>query len=501
MVKAFRAAFQHFNRLVDWFVPDEIAADRTMRKQTQMFLVSHLAGPFIGNSVPATLYAFDPHPGYQIAVLASSITAFWIFPFLLKYFQHYNALAILSIQNLMFCIIWSCLMLGGIQSPTVPWVLTIPLLSFFYLGSSPDIRLLVVAMFMANFGAFWVLSNSGSIEPSHIPFVALESLGVVSTIAAALYVAMMALFYAKALASQGELEIEMRAHVTNALDLRRAAAIADRTGARKTEFLARISGELRVPLHAVIGYSSILIEGADELSEDGAVAELKVIRESGLELLRLVNDILDLSKIETGRMEIFSEVFNPADLLRDIVAEMQPLAAANGNRLSLRIDESIGAISSDMRKVRIILTQLISNAIKFTRDGSVALDAHTETAGGSTVRNLVLTVSDTGVGIGVAQMPNLFEQFGLDDDVSASKYGGSGLGLALSRKLSRLLGGDITVETRQGRGSRFMITLPVGSPGEDLAKHGAPGIEPAPSFATSLERRIRRVRGVMQDVA
>lgn len=394
-------------------------------------------------------------------------------------------------------------MLGGIQSPTVPWVLTIPLLSFFYLGSSQDIRLLVVVMFMANFAAFWVLSGTGSVEPSHIPFVALESLGVVSTIAAALYVAMMALFYAKALASQGELEVEMRAHVTNALELRRAAAVAAQAGAMKTEFLARISGELRVPLHAVVGYSSILMEGAHEESELAAVADLKIIRESGHEMLRFVNDILDLSKMETGRMEIFSEIFNPTDLLNDIVSEMQPLAASNDNRLSLRIDEAIGTISSDMRKVRIILTQLISNAIKFTRNGSIALDAHLETTDASATKRLVLTVSDTGVGIDDARMPNLFEQFGLDDDISASRYGGSGLGLALSRKLSRLLGGDITVETRPGRGSRFMVTLPVGSLAGDPGEGGIP--EPkksaTPSLATSLERRIRGGRNLMHDVA
>ena len=202
-------------------------------------------------------------------------------------------------------------------------------------------------------------------------------------------------------------------------------------------------------------------------------------------------------------MEIFSEVFDPADLLNDIVVEMQPLAAANGNRLSLRIEETIGTVSSDMRKMRIILTQLISNAIKFTRNGSVALDAHLETAGSSALKSLVLTVSDTGVGIDDAQMPNLFEQFGLDDDVSASKYGGSGLGLALSRKLSRLLGGDITVETRPGRGSRFMVTLPVGSSAEDPVKQGSadPKASATPSFATSLERRIRGVRKVLQDDA
>ena len=257
-MQAFNLAFRRFNQLVDWFIPAEMEFDRTMRKQAQLFLVSHICGPFIGNSVPLAISVLDPHPGYRNWILAASISGFWIFPFLLKYLGRYNALAIVSIQNLMFCIIWSCLMLGGIQSPTVSWVLTIPLLSFFYLGSSPDIRLLILLMFVANFTAFWSVSGTGLVEPSHIDPTAAQGLGIVSTVASAMYVAMMALFYAKALATQGELEAEMKDHAATALDLRRTAAAADHADAVKSEFLARLSSELRIPLHTVIGYSSIL---------------------------------------------------------------------------------------------------------------------------------------------------------------------------------------------------------------------------------------------------
>lgn len=456
-------AFERFSRLVDWFIPASMAADRTMRKQARMFLVSHICGPFIGNSVPLAIYLLDAHPGKQNAILTISITGFWIFPVLLKYFKHYNMLAIFSIQNLMFCIIWSCLMLGGIQSPTVPWVLTIPLLSFFYLGSSPDIRLLVLFMFTANFAAFWFISGAHLVEPSHIAAVAAEPLGLVSTIAAALYIAMMALYYAKALASHTELEAGIREHRATAFDLRRAAAAAAQADAVKTAFLARITSELRLPLYAVIGYSSILMEDGEQDSDTVSHHQLRTIHTSGLELLRFANDVLDLSKIESDRMEIFDDVFNPADLLRDVLNELGPAAAAHRNRLILDVDPALGAVVSDMRKIRIVLFQLISNAVKFTSDGIIGIDARLEAAGPTTPASLVISVTDSGVGIATNRMANLFDQFAVNDDAGASKYGGSGLGLALSRRLCRLLGGDIDVETKLGVGSRFTMTVPTGS--------------------------------------
>lgn len=462
-LKALTSVFQRFNALVDWFIPVGMREDRTLRKQAQMFLVSHICGPFIGNSVPAAVYLLAPNPGINNVVLAASITGFWIFPILLKLFGHYNLLAILSIQNLMFCVIWSCLMLGGIQSPTVPWVLTIPLLSFFYLGSAPEIRVLVLAMFIANFAAFWLLSGDGSFEPGRIAPEVAEALGLVSTVAAALYVAMMALFYAKALATQGELEAESKHHLATALDLRRAAAAADRADSVKADFLARVSGEMRIPLHALIGYSSILVDEAEQGLSADTVDELKSIRSSGLECLRMVNDVVDLAKIETGRMEIFVDDFDPVELLRDVVAESTPAAEANGNRLSLHIDSDLDRLSSDMRKVRIILVQLLSNAAKFTSLGDIVVRARVAELDRPGAWSLVVDVSDTGTGIPAHRMAKLFEQFAVNDDASASAYGGSGLGLALSRKLCRLLGGDIECRPGPDAGTTFRFWIPTGA--------------------------------------
>src|SRR5271170_8520474 len=137
------------DRLVNYFIPPEIASDRDARNRAHVFLVSHILGPFIGNVVPIALFVLDPAPGYQVAVLAISITAFWIFPFVLRAGAPYNPLALVSIQNLIFCILWSCYFYGGVTSPTLPWVLTIPLLALFYVGSSPSMRLAALGLFAA----------------------------------------------------------------------------------------------------------------------------------------------------------------------------------------------------------------------------------------------------------------------------------------------------------------------------------------------------------------
>src|ERR1700733_1644822 len=153
-------AIAALDRLVNYFIPADIAADRDTRNRAHVFLVSHILGPFIGSVVPITIYLLDPEPGYEVAVLAASIISFWAFPFVLRAGVPYNPLALVSIENLIFCILWSCYFYGGVTSPTLAWVLVIPLLAFFYLGSSTKLRLTFQAMFVvyvAIFGFFYFL--------------------------------------------------------------------------------------------------------------------------------------------------------------------------------------------------------------------------------------------------------------------------------------------------------------------------------------------------------
>jgi signal transduction histidine kinase len=453
------AALAALDRLVNYFIPPAIMADREARKRAHVFLISHILGPFIGNVVPATLYFLDPNPGYEVAILAISITSFWVFPPLLRAGVSYNPLALVSIQNLIFCILWSCYFYGGVTSPTLAWVLTIPLLAFFYLGASSTLRAIVIGMFVVNLAIFTGAYQYGYHPEKDIPVAAVQGLGLISTVAAALYVAMMALYYAKIQTSQGELESEMRQHMATASALRLATAEAERAGAAKAEFLAKMSHELRTPLNAVIGYSQILLEDAEDEGDTASIADLTKIHGAGQHLLKLVNEVLDLSKIEAGKMELDLQETDLEALLNEIVVEAEGAAAKNGNTISCRINPNVGIAFCDAHKFRNMLAQIVDNAAKFTQDGRVEVVA--ERLPGEVADELAVHVIDTGIGIAPEQIADLFEKFTVVDDSSTSKYGGTGLGLALSQKLCRLMGGDITVESKVNEGSRFTVRMPL----------------------------------------
>ncbi|MFB2550363.1 sensor histidine kinase [Ensifer soli] len=455
------------DHLVDWFIPAEIAADKDARKQARLFLISHLLGPFIGSTVPIALYIFDPNPHWDIVVLALSIIGFWIFPPLLKTFGHYNLLALVSIQNLIFCILWSCYFYGGVTSPTLSWVLTIPLLAFFYVGDSARLRLMVLSMFAVNLVGFFSLFFFRPPEPHGMPLAEMQALGLVSTIAAALYVTMMAVYYAKALASQGELEAVMRQQMATAVDLRQAAIDAERAGKAKSEFLAKMSHELRTPLNAVIGYSQMLMEDAADSGDDEDVPDLEKIHAAGHHLLKLVNNVLDLSKIEAGHMELYNDDYAVAAVVSTAVEGLRAFAASNGNDLRLEISPGAGTINGDALKMQHAVANIVENAIKYTRDGIVTVSCvRVPTAVGEAIE---VRVRDTGIGIDANDLPSLFEQFAVVDDQTSTKYGGTGVGLALTRKLCRLMGGDVAVESRPGVGSCFTLTVPVGGKAAPVA--------------------------------
>ena len=447
------------DRLVNYFIPPEIAAERAARNRAHMFLVSHILGPFLGNVVVIALYFFVPDQEFEVAVLFVSITSFWIYPFALRMGVPYNPLALVSVQNLIFCILWSCYFYGGVTSPTLPWVLTIPLLAFFYLGSAVRLRLIVLVMFAANLVVFSLLYSSGYGIKHALPTAAMQGLGLVSIIAASIYVAMMALYYAKVLASQTELEAEMREHRATASMLRQATQEAERANAAKGDFLAGMSHELRTPLNAVIGYSQILLEDAEREDNAQDIADLNKIHDAGQHLLTLVNEILELSKIEAGRLELHRETTDMAELIADIARRIEPAAAKNGNRMSCTIGNDLGIAMCDSARFRNMVGQLLDNAAKFTQNGEIRLVAAREASPQGD--ELVIHVVDTGIGIAADKISGLFEKFTVAEDFSTSKYGGTGLGLALSRRLCNLMGGDILVESDLGKGSRFTIRMPL----------------------------------------
>jgi signal transduction histidine kinase len=224
----------------------------------------------------------------------------------------------------------------------------------------------------------------------------------------------------------------------------------------KSQFLANMSHELRTPLNAIIGVSEMLREDAEALKQD--TEPLDRVLGAARHLLALINDILDLSKIEAGRMELSLSSFALAPLIADVVKTIEPLAAKNGNNIAANCDGGIGTLHADQMRLRQALLNLMSNANKFTERGAISIDARQGQENGRDW--ITLAVIDTGIGMTPEQMGKLFQEFSQASSTTARKYGGTGLGLAISRRFCQMMGGDITVESEPGRGSTFTIRLP-----------------------------------------
>ncbi len=241
--------------------------------------------------------------------------------------------------------------------------------------------------------------------------------------------------------------------------LKSAKDSAEEANRSKSQFLANMSHELRTPLNAVIGYSEMLVEDAEaEGGADERVADLRRIHSAGRHLLALVNDVLDLSKIEAGRMEMAADVIDLRSFLDDVVATVLPLVESNGNALETNCAADLGTMLGDATRLRQIVLNLVGNAAKFTKSGRISLRALRERR---PERDWIsIAVADTGIGIDEQALAKLFTAFTQADASTASKYGGTGLGLALSQRLAKLMGGGITATSEPGRGSCFTLRLP-----------------------------------------
>ena len=242
-----------------------------------------------------------------------------------------------------------------------------------------------------------------------------------------------------------------------------AKEAAEQANRAKSSFLANMSHELRTPLNAIIGYSEMLQEEAEEQALTSLLPDLKKVHGAGRHLLALINDILDLSKIESGKMELFLETFEIRALVADVESTIHPLMEKNHNALEIRCAPDIGMMHADVTRVRQVLFNLLSNASKFTERGAVTLDARRDSAAGR--EEIVFSVRDTGIGMTPEHQARLFQAFTQADASTSRRYGGTGLGLVISRRICQMMDGDIAVESQQGKGSVFTVRLPVAVPG------------------------------------
>ena len=255
-----------------------------------------------------------------------------------------------------------------------------------------------------------------------------------------------------------ELESEILQRKQAQDELLSAKRTAEDASRAKSSFLANMSHELRTPLNAIIGYSEMIEEEIQDTGQFENVQDVKKIQSAGKHLLSLINDVLDLSKIEAGKMGLHLESFDVAQMVQEMVSTFQPTITKNSNTLQVNLAQDLGLMRADVTKVRQILFNLMSNACKFTNNGTVSLDVQRTTKGDR--EWLKFQVKDTGIGISAEQQKNLFKEFVQADASISRKYGGTGLGLAISYRFAQLMGGHFTAESEPGKGSTFTVHLP-----------------------------------------
>ena len=276
-----------------------------------------------------------------------------------------------------------------------------------------------------------------------------------------------------------ELEEEVFQRKQAQEELSKAKHAAEEANRAKSTFLANMSHELRTPLNAIIGYSEMLEEETRDTGKIENVQDLKKIQAAGKHLLALINDVLDLSKIEAGKMGLHLETFDVPQVIEEMVTTLQPAAAKNSNSVNVRVAENVGTMKADITKVRQILFNLLSNACKFTDHGTISVDVDQIKA--EDKECIQFRVSDTGIGISAQQRQNLFQEFAQADSSIARKYGGTGLGLAITHRFVQLMKGQINVESEPGKGAVFTVQLPTQIAMETTESASSQGTSNAPA--------------------
>jgi len=441
-------------KIADWFIPQELRASTAMFWRARIFAISHLLGPCSAVVILRYLYHADPSPGLPFWIIVVLCFAFWLLPFGMKLTRQLAWAAAFSVVDLTFVSVFGAYFYGGVSSPFLPWFLTALLLGFFYMGHRP---LLVFMLFAVHLLAFCLAYLTYGF-PELVPVENLSTVGVVSVCAATLYTSMMAVYYAAVIESQSELKQEIERHLVTAVKMQQAKEHADRANEAKAVFLAKMSHQLRTPLNAIIGYSEILIEEGG-LNGGSHTEDLKLINSAGRHLLSLVSDVLYMPKIEAEDIDLCVELVDLKQLLEDVASTCRQLVVANGNEFLLDLSPDVGLIATDQTRLRQILINLLSNAGKFTSCGVVTLCAQRQCSV-EALDEVVISVQDTGIGIAQNSLDQLFVEFNQAHESGARPHGGTGLGLAVSRKLCQVLDATIEVSSELGKGSKFTVRIP-----------------------------------------
>ena len=419
--------------VLDYFIPKPMLADAEQHRRARMFMLSHAFGPLLSSSLPIYMYVVNIARDYRVAVFLVSILAFWVYPPLLRATGRYKVIAIASIQNVAFCVIWACWSFGGLLAPFLPWMLLLPLLAFLYLPPIGHVRNVLLLQI---FGSLAILIKL-TLDSPDLPDIRLEDMqviGMISMASVALYFGVMSLYFAKMFREQREFSRELNALVSSSDNLRNLTTAAQQAGAAKAGFIAGMSHELRTPLNAIIGYSQLLLEEAEDEGDDESTADLGQIHRSGSDLLYLIDHILDYSRIEAGKMPVNPALGTFATMFPSLQADIRVTApdlelhliAGGREKDAALIDwDAIGAI------IRNIAASLVA------KDRAGRLDIAVVTADGDFAMQL-MQYDSQGRPLPLKLDVDLFSD---ESDISPTKYGSTAIELALAQKYIEMLGG------------------------------------------------------------
>jgi signal transduction histidine kinase len=449
---------QSLYSFIDWFIPEPIRQTDSDRLMARTFVLLHLLGPTMGESVIFFLWQTPAGGTWQLACTQVMVTSFFGVPFLLRAWADLRRPAMCSVHMLVALSLFGSFYFGGISSPFLPWFLIAMALGFFYLSDSVKVVLVGVAVQLL---AFFSIRLAYGAFPSLVPVESLKYANLVSIMAALTYITMLSLYYENVMRFNVQAEqdaIEQR----NKLDaLREAMEAAEGASKRKSIFLAKMSHELRTPLNAVIGYTEMLRDTFEE--QKGAkrkMQDLARIHTAGRHLLALVDDVIDLNSIEANRIELVTEPVEVTSLINEVIATASPLVRKRDNRMVLNMPEDLGTLELDALKLRQSILNLLSNAAKFTTKGTIMLTVLRKVTPQGDI--MLLEVTDNGIGISAEGLARLFQDFSQAETDTSSKFGGTGLGLALTKRFCEMMGGTVDVRSERGVGTAFTIEIPVG---------------------------------------
>jgi len=443
--------------LLDWFIPPSIRETDSDQLMTRTFVLLHLLGPIMGHSVTFFLWQASPDADWQFWAIEAIVVSFLAIPLLLRVHGSLKLPAMVSVQVLVGLSLFGSFFFGGISSPLLPWFLIAMVLGFFYLADAIGLTLAGVAAQLACFVGARVAFGD---FPDLLQTDSLKLANTFSILTALAYMTTLCLYYETVMRISLRLEqetIEQRSRIEL---LREAMQTAERASTQKSIFLAKMSHELRTPLNAVIGYAEMLRENlADRPNARRKMQDLDRIHAAGRHLLALVTDVIDLSSIEANRIELSTQPVVISSLVDEVVATASPLISKRDNRLMVSIAEDLGTLELDALKVRQSLLNLLSNAAKFTAKGMIMLSVFKRPDGDR--ERLLLEVTDNGIGIAPDALQRIFQTFAQAENDTVTRFGGTGLGLALTKRFCQMMGGDITVRSERGAGTSFTIDLPL----------------------------------------